>query len=49
MIKKLKPDIIGFEEVRDGDAVPIARKGVSDAAAQGCRDFLDEGGARTTQ
>jgi len=27
MIKKLKPDIIGFEEVRDGDAVPIARKG----------------------
>jgi len=49
IIGKLNPDIIGFQEIRDWDAVQIALKDLPDATVQVCSDFLDDQGAKTIQ
>ncbi len=49
IVAGLKPDIIGFEEVRDREAEPIARKDLPGVSVQVCRDFADETGAKTAR
>ncbi|MFZ4682662.1 MAG: endonuclease/exonuclease/phosphatase family protein [Terrimicrobiaceae bacterium] len=49
IVAGLKPDIIGFEEIRDWEAVQIALKDLPGVGVQVCSDFVDETGAKTAQ